>query len=185
MVLRLPKFGERLTQAEVRVVAGLARGQTNAEIGKALFLSEVTVKSHLQRIGRKLGCGDRAEIVHVAYGIGYLSELPPQLPPQWRRPTGLSPRELEVLRCIAEGLTYRKIAERLGTGTETVKGVARLLFTRLRARGRAHAVALGHQRGLLVLSQERIHTLAMAAARTGTLTSGTSALAARPNALTA
>ncbi|WP_243766627.1 helix-turn-helix transcriptional regulator [Streptomyces sp. GC420] len=166
MVLRLPKFGERLTQAEVRVVAGLARGQTNAEIGKALFLSEVTVKSHLQRIGRKLGCGDRAEIVHVAYGIGYLNDLPPQ----WRRPTGLSARELEVLRCIAEGLTYRKIGERLGTGTETVKGVARLLFVRLRARGRAHAVALGHQRGLLVLSQDRIRTLAMAAARTGALT---------------
>jgi DNA-binding NarL/FixJ family response regulator len=165
MVLRLPKFGERLSQAEVRVVAGLARGQTNAEIGRALFLSEVTIKSHLQRIGRKLGCGDRAEIVHVAYGIGYLTDRSPQ----WRRPTGLSAREMQVLSGIAEGLTYRRIAEQLGTGTETVKGVARLLFVRLRARGRAHAVALGHQRGLLAMSQERMRTLAMAAARVGAL----------------
>ena len=52
-----------LSAREVQVVQSVADGRSNAEIGEALGLSALTVKSHLSRIGRKLGTGDRAQMV--------------------------------------------------------------------------------------------------------------------------
>ena len=48
----------------------LEREATPEEIGEALGLSALTVKSHLARIARKLGTGDRAEMVVVAMRAG-------------------------------------------------------------------------------------------------------------------
>lgn len=56
---------------------------------------------------------------------------------------------LAVLRLIAEGNTNAQIARELGISEDTVKGRARALFEDLGARDRAHAVAIGYQRGLL------------------------------------
>src|SRR5206468_4831177 len=50
-----------LTEQERKVVAGLAEGKTNREIGEALFLSEKTVKNYVSRILDKLGLSRRAE----------------------------------------------------------------------------------------------------------------------------
>jgi DNA-binding CsgD family transcriptional regulator len=52
-----------LSPREVEVLQAVADGNTNNEIGELLGLSGLTVKSHLARIGRKLGTGDRAEMV--------------------------------------------------------------------------------------------------------------------------
>lgn len=52
-----------LSEREVQVVQLVANGHTNRSVGEALNLSALTVKSHLSRIGRKLGTGDRAQIV--------------------------------------------------------------------------------------------------------------------------
>lgn len=52
-----------LSEREVQVVQLVANGNTNRGVGEKLNLSTLTVKSHLSRIGRKLGTGDRAEIV--------------------------------------------------------------------------------------------------------------------------
>ena len=54
-----------LTEQERKVLAGLAEGKTNREIGETLFLSEKTVKNYVSRILDKLGLSRRAE--HVAY----------------------------------------------------------------------------------------------------------------------
>jgi DNA-binding NarL/FixJ family response regulator len=48
----------------------VAEGKSNKDIGVALGLSALTVKSHLARIARKLGTGDRAEMVVVAMRAG-------------------------------------------------------------------------------------------------------------------
>lgn len=61
------------------------------------------------------------------------------------------PRMLQVLRMIAEGKTNAAIGRELGISEQTVKGRVRTLFDDLGARDRAHAVALGYQRGLLSL----------------------------------
>jgi len=50
-----------LTEQERKVLAGLAEGKTNREIGEALFLSEKTVKNYVSRILDKLGLSRRAE----------------------------------------------------------------------------------------------------------------------------
>ena len=59
--------GPDLTARELGVLRLVADGRSNRQIGEALELSALTVKSHLARISRKVGTGDRAEM--VAYVI--------------------------------------------------------------------------------------------------------------------
>jgi ABC-type Fe3+/spermidine/putrescine transport system ATPase subunit len=54
------------------VLARVARGATNAEIGRELFISEATVKTHLLRAFGKLGVGDRTAAVTTAIERGIL-----------------------------------------------------------------------------------------------------------------
>jgi DNA-binding NarL/FixJ family response regulator len=61
-----------LSAREVEVVQLVADGQSNKEIGEALSLSALTVKSHLSRIARKLGTGDRAQMVALAMRAGVI-----------------------------------------------------------------------------------------------------------------
>jgi DNA-binding CsgD family transcriptional regulator len=52
-----------LTRREIEVLDMIASGATNVAIGEALFITEVTVKSHVQHILRKLRAANRAEAV--------------------------------------------------------------------------------------------------------------------------
>jgi DNA-binding NarL/FixJ family response regulator len=61
-----------LTPREVEVLAAVARGLSNAEIGKSLFIGEATVKTHLLRAFTKLGVDDRTRAVTVAMERGIL-----------------------------------------------------------------------------------------------------------------
>ncbi|MEV4323646.1 response regulator [Microbispora rosea] len=63
---------ETLSRRETEVLALVARGLTNAEIGKALFISETTVKTHLLRVFTKLGVSDRTAAVTTALTRGLL-----------------------------------------------------------------------------------------------------------------
>ena len=60
------------TARELEVLAGVARGLTNAEIGRQLFIGEATVKTHLLRVFAKLGVDDRTRAVLVAVERGLL-----------------------------------------------------------------------------------------------------------------
>jgi DNA-binding NarL/FixJ family response regulator len=61
-----------LSGREVEVLKLVADGQSNKQIGELLGLSALTVKSHLARIARKLGTGDRAEMVALAMRAGVI-----------------------------------------------------------------------------------------------------------------
>lgn len=61
-----------LSAREVEVLQLVGDGQSNKEIGDALHLSALTVKSHLSRIGRKLSTGDRAQMVALAMRAGVI-----------------------------------------------------------------------------------------------------------------
>lgn len=63
---------QRLTPRELDVLAGVARGGSNAQIGAELFISEATVKTHLLRVFTKLGVDDRTRAVTVAMERGIL-----------------------------------------------------------------------------------------------------------------
>src|SRR5512133_1133000 len=62
----IPAGTPALTAREVGVLRLVAEGRSNREIGEHLSLSALTVKSHLARISRKVGTGDRAEMVAFA-----------------------------------------------------------------------------------------------------------------------
>jgi DNA-binding CsgD family transcriptional regulator len=61
-----------LSARELGVLRLVADGRSNRLIGEELGLSALTVKSHLARISRKLGTGDRAELVAIVMRAGIL-----------------------------------------------------------------------------------------------------------------
>ena len=67
---QLPPIDPPLTERERQVLDGMSRGKTNNEIGRELFLSEDTVKTHARRLFRKLGVNDRAQAVALGFRSG-------------------------------------------------------------------------------------------------------------------
>lgn len=65
-----------LSVREVQVLIGVSRGLTNADIGKRLYLSDHTVKSHTGHLFRKLGASDRAQAVSHAWRLGLFVPAP-------------------------------------------------------------------------------------------------------------
>jgi DNA-binding NarL/FixJ family response regulator len=61
-----------LSAREIEVLRLVADGRSNKAIGQAMGLSALTVKSHLARIARKVGTGDRAGMVAIAMRAGII-----------------------------------------------------------------------------------------------------------------
>lgn len=59
-----------LTEREAEVLALIAAGQSNAEIAANLFVSEATVKTHVNHIFAKTGSRDRAQAIAYAHRVG-------------------------------------------------------------------------------------------------------------------
>jgi DNA-binding NarL/FixJ family response regulator len=62
---------DELTPREAEVLRLIAAGQSNREIARTLFVSEATVKTHVNRIFAKTGSRDRAQATRYAYTHGY------------------------------------------------------------------------------------------------------------------
>jgi DNA-binding NarL/FixJ family response regulator len=63
---------EALSARELEILGAVARGLSNKEIGRQLYVSEATVKTHLLRVFGKLGVDDRTAAVTVALGRGII-----------------------------------------------------------------------------------------------------------------
>jgi DNA-binding NarL/FixJ family response regulator len=63
---------QSLSAREVEVLSFVAKGLTNADIGRSLHISEATVKTHLLRAFGKLGVSDRTAAVTTAMALGLL-----------------------------------------------------------------------------------------------------------------
>ena len=65
-----PRAVETLTTREMEVFGLITRGLSNAEIGRELFISDTTVKTHVTRLLQKLNLRDRAQAIVLAYQTG-------------------------------------------------------------------------------------------------------------------
>jgi DNA-binding NarL/FixJ family response regulator len=66
-----PAGDSELTPREAEVLRLIAAGQSNREIARTLFVSEATVKTHVNRIFAKTGSRDRSQALRYAYTHGY------------------------------------------------------------------------------------------------------------------
>ncbi len=66
-----------LSERELSVLRALARGLSNKEIGRELWVTEQTVKFHLRNIYRKLELANRTEAARYAYRHGLVETPPP------------------------------------------------------------------------------------------------------------
>jgi DNA-binding NarL/FixJ family response regulator len=66
----LPNGIEELSTRELEILQQVAQGRTNREIADALYLSPLTVKTHVSRILTKLRARDRVQLVVIAYQAG-------------------------------------------------------------------------------------------------------------------
>jgi len=78
-----------------------------------------------------------------------VSDLAPSVPAG--ESSSLTPREIQVLRLLAEGLANKNIAWKLGISEHTVKFHITSIFAKLNVSSRAEAVASGIRRGLILL----------------------------------
>ena len=67
---RRPNEDLGLSEREAALLCTLARGLSNQEIGKELWITEQTVKFHLTNVYRKLGVANRTQATRVAYEHG-------------------------------------------------------------------------------------------------------------------
>lgn len=85
----------------------------------------------------------RAELLAVCGRLAGAASAPPEAG------VGLSPREVDVLACVAVGATNATAAQRLGLRPETVKGYLRSAMRKLGAHTRVEAVVAARRAGLL------------------------------------
>ncbi|KOV83971.1 LuxR family transcriptional regulator [Nocardia sp. NRRL S-836] len=141
---RLVLIADELRQAEL---------WTAIEHGLVVLVprAEATTRTRLLRAiaDAREGRGDlpAEQLGSVLRGLKQLQET--TLGPRDLTLAGLSLRETEVIRLLADGLDTAEIAERLIYSERTVKNVLHNLLSRLNLRNRAHAVAYALRHGLI------------------------------------
>lgn len=146
-----------LSRRELQILAFVARGKSNKEIGENLFIAEHTVRAHLRAAVQKLGARNRASAVHLAVQQGLLSadkkheHREEGIEDAFVWYPSLSPRELEVLSFML--FDRKEIAKQLSIAKTTAEVYVRNIMRKLGAHNRADAVQIAVQRGYIPISE--------------------------------
>jgi len=141
-IRRLSARGERpraialTTYADDASVLGALRAGARGYLTKDAGAEQI--RAAVLAVARGEAALDPAVQHHVLAAIAEPADLP----------DGLTPREVEVLQLIAEGLTNTEIAERLVVTPATVKSHVNHIFAKAGVRDRAQAVVYAYSRGL-------------------------------------
>jgi DNA-binding NarL/FixJ family response regulator len=127
------------TYADDASVLGALRAGARGYLTKDAGAEQI--RAAVQAVARGEAALDPAVQHHV------LAALTEQAPAEL--PDGLTPREVEVLQLIAEGLTNAEIAERLVVSAATVKSHVNHIFAKAGVRDRAQAVVYAYSNGLV------------------------------------
>jgi DNA-binding NarL/FixJ family response regulator len=143
-------------------------GEDPSDLPVVLLSDEPSIPGEVARTGFRavLASGSPAALIEaalVAVANGYMLMLtdfePDSFAPRARSSVepvesqgeALSPRELEVLRMLAEGVSNKEIAWRLNISEHTVKFHVASILSKLGAGSRTEAVTIGIRRGLIYL----------------------------------
>ena len=152
MDLRMPGMDGIAASAAIRKsfpdakIIALTSYDGDQEIYRALeagvrgYLLKGMVHTDVRRAIRGVNSGKRLMPPEVAERMG---EYFPKM--------ALTPREVEVLTLVADGLANKQIADRLGTAPGTIKMHVQNILEKLEASDRTHAVTIGLQRGIIRL----------------------------------
>lgn len=138
-----------LSQADVPVVALLPDDAAAAEVWQAGALGLLLRNSDAGQIGAALPAVRQGLAVIAPELSGALSHAPLPAAPKLLDP--LTPREVEVLQLLAEGLPNKAIARRLAISEHTVKFHVNSILSKIGAQSRTEAVVKATQLGLILL----------------------------------
>ncbi|MFD6967871.1 LuxR C-terminal-related transcriptional regulator [Streptomyces sp. NPDC059949] len=146
----------QITPAQKRVAHHVVRGASNAEICAQLHLSESTVRSHIKKGSKILGCPTRSSrAVYVHALLTHQQVLPPPAP---RPGTQLTEPEQKILRAVAEHSRIDEIATAAGIHRDDVRLEITALRDKTGAVDDAHLVSIGHSLGNLAPAQNDAST---------------------------
>jgi len=151
-VLRAVRRGSAPRTVLIAAMLDDAAVVTAAEAGVSALVRrcEVTAERLVSVILKARDGGAEMPADLLAGLLGQVGRLQRQvLAPRGLRFSGLSDREVEVLRLVAEGLDTSEIARRLAFSERTIKSVLHDVTTRLQLRNRAHAVAFAVREGFI------------------------------------
>jgi DNA-binding NarL/FixJ family response regulator len=107
--------------------------------GASGYLLKRTPRAELLDAIREVHKGGSPMTTHIARLVVQSFQKPVQAPDPGIE--NLSPREQEVLDCLAQGLIYKEIADKIGVSYETVHTYIRRIYEKLQVRTRTEAVA--------------------------------------------
>lgn len=125
----------RLTGREREVLRRMSGGESTRQIAEGLAIAPSTVRTHAQNVLMKLEVRSRVEAAAAtAAGAADACDA--------RVLDTLTPRESQVLRCVADGLSRAAVAERLFVSPHTVRTHLRNVLAKLQVHSTLAAVAL-------------------------------------------
>lgn len=134
---------ETLTPREHEVLGLVRTGRTTKEIARDLGITRATVRCHVQRVLTKLGVVNRLQA--AALIAAEPAPTPGPVTPE------LTPRETQVLRCLAAGIGRTEIARHLFMSPHTARTHMQRILAKLDVHSALAAMAIARNAGLTPL----------------------------------